>query len=168
MIMLQQKKKWAAFTLIEIMIAMAIVGIVSSVLLVGFNANRSQKGVEQSAVEVASVVRQAQNYALTGKQTPTGGNPCSFDVTWGGIGTTNVLLVNDWNNSGTCTPTTILTYRLRDGVTLSGVAGAVSFSVPFSTVSAAATIVVSKDTQSYAICISTSGSVTTVSGSICP
>ena len=166
--MLQQKKKWAAFTLIEIMIAMAIVGIVSSVLLVDFNANRSKKGVEQSALEVASVVRQAQNYALTGKQTPAGGNPCSFDVSWGGVGTTNILLVNNWNNGVSCTPTTILTYRLRDGVTLNIPAGSVSFSVPFSTVSAAATIVVSKDTQSYAVCVTTGGSVTTVSGSVCP
>ncbi len=166
--MLKQKKNQAAFTLIEIMIAMAIVSIVSSVMLVNFNAKRSQNGVEQSAREVASVVRQAQNYALTGKQTPAGGNPCSFDVTWGGVGTTNVLLVNNWNNSGACTALTILTYRLRDGVTLNGVAGLVSFSVPFSTVLSAVTIVVSKDGQSYAICVSTSGSVTTVSGSICP
>ena len=67
------------FTLIEIMVVMAIIGIVTAVTIVSFGSGKERKAVEGQARKVAAAIREMQNYALTGKQIGTN-VPCKFGV----------------------------------------------------------------------------------------
>ena len=53
------------FTLIEIMVAMAIVGIMSAMVLTSLSSGKERKVVEGEARRVAAAIREIQNYALT-------------------------------------------------------------------------------------------------------
>ncbi len=86
----KQKKK--GFSLLEMVIIVAIITIMTSVMLVTTLGERKTKEVEVIGREVTAAIRETQNYALTGRRQGTG-LPCSFgffinfdtsDVTTGG------------------------------------------------------------------------------------
>jgi prepilin-type N-terminal cleavage/methylation domain-containing protein len=61
----QKKKK--GVTLIELIVVIAVIGIMTSVGLVSLSRSRDRKAVEAATREVAAALRDAQNMALTGK-----------------------------------------------------------------------------------------------------
>ena len=78
---ISQNKK--GFTLTELMIIIVIISIMTSVSLVMFNKNRSQKEVETGARLVSSTISQAYSNAITGKMYNVGGsdkNSCWYGV----------------------------------------------------------------------------------------
>ncbi|OGI16651.1 MAG: hypothetical protein A3J63_02145 [Candidatus Moranbacteria bacterium RIFCSPHIGHO2_02_FULL_40_12b] len=56
------------FSFIELIIAMAIFGIMTAAMLVSLLGGKDAKAVEVAAREVAAAIREVQNNALTGKQ----------------------------------------------------------------------------------------------------
>lgn len=56
-----------AFTLIELLIVIAIIGIMSSVVFVSMQNSKTETELKTAAREVAAAIREAQNNALTGK-----------------------------------------------------------------------------------------------------
>ncbi|MEF3692398.1 MAG: prepilin-type N-terminal cleavage/methylation domain-containing protein [Candidatus Moraniibacteriota bacterium] len=65
--MFKLKNKKGA-TLIEIVAVIAIIGIMTGATIVSFSKARTQAAVEGETEKLISVIREAQNYALTGKQ----------------------------------------------------------------------------------------------------
>ncbi|NCQ06665.1 MAG: prepilin-type N-terminal cleavage/methylation domain-containing protein, partial [Candidatus Moranbacteria bacterium] len=63
-------QKNTGVTLIELIVVMAILGIMASITTISFGSSRDKRAVETNARQFAAVVRLAQNYALSGKQAP--------------------------------------------------------------------------------------------------
>ena len=55
------------FTLLELLVVIAIIGITSSVVLVSLGHEKTQSDISNEAHRVAAIIRQTQNYSLTGK-----------------------------------------------------------------------------------------------------
>lgn len=115
--MRKTSKTLKAFTLIEILIVIAIIMIMSAVILTNYSSSRSAEQLESAAREVEAAVREAQSYALTGYQGVVGTDPCRFQVTWSG----SSYSVTYWyKNSVTdaCDRSLVLgSYAVRNGVT---------------------------------------------------
>ncbi len=141
------------FSLVELMVTVAIIGIMTSVTLISMNALREKKAVETAAREVAAVVREAQNYALTGKGLTANSPACSFTFVWATPSATDYGFAS-YTGVTACK---VQSYSLKNGVTFSN-DGKISFSVPFSTTSSA-DIILSKGSSSYHVCVYASGIV---------
>lgn len=66
------------FSFLEMIIIIAIIGIMTSVMLVISLKERTGKELEAVGREVTSAIREAQNNALTGKQQDNSKLPCAF------------------------------------------------------------------------------------------
>ena len=66
------------FTLIELLIVIAIIGVVTSVTLVGYAQQRDARVVRTAARDVAAAARMAQHYAVAGYRWRTDVMPCRF------------------------------------------------------------------------------------------
>jgi prepilin-type N-terminal cleavage/methylation domain-containing protein len=136
------------FSLIELMITIAIAGIMTAATLVSMNAMREKKAVEGAAREVAAVVRETQNYALTGKGLTVSSASCSYVFSW-------TAGSADYGITGCKTQN----YTLKNGVNFSS-NGSIVFSIPFSVISPAATADIALNKGSnYHVCVYVSGVV---------
>lgn len=148
--------KKSGFTLIELILATAIIGILSSVTIVSLQSGKVKKDLEASAREVSAAVREAQNRALTGKVASSTCKSYYFSYTGSS---------NNYSIGGSGCPQ--IQYKLKNGVTFAS-GGNFSFSIPFGVLSSGKiSIQLSKDSQSYYVCIGQSGSVTEQKNS-CP
>ena len=66
------------FTFIEVIIIFTIIFIMTAALLSTSYKDRNRKELQAVAREVTASIREAQNYALTGKQKGSGTMPCTF------------------------------------------------------------------------------------------
>lgn len=132
----------AGFSFIELMIVVAIIGIMSTVGIVSLVASRNQKQVETEARKVIALIRQAQNNAITGKAIGSGNYPCSFEVglaPGGDSGKYSVTykyktsLTQDCANPVDVTNNLYGSYALTGGVQFSSPSSSINFSVPFGT-----------------------------------
>lgn len=157
------------FSLMELVIVIAIIGIMVSLGLVSLTENRNRKQVETEARKVVAVIREAQNNALAGISIMSGRYPCSFDVLLrpGGSQTGYDLRYtfksSITGNCSTGTTTQVLNGRsLESGVVFSSPAAEVplSFSVPFGRVGGEQLITLSKVSgQSFSFCVCASGKI---------
>ena len=166
--MKKTKENLFAFTLIELLVVVAIIGITSSIVLVEWSSGRIEKQLESSAREVEAVVREAQNFSLTGYQAVAGaGNePCAFKVTWGG----SVYSLTYFYGSGTdCDQSLVLqSHTLQNGVTFSGGAN-FDFQLPHgSFVGATKVITLTKSGSTHTVCVYANGLINNISGAACP
>jgi prepilin-type N-terminal cleavage/methylation domain-containing protein len=155
--MLKIKKNLRGFTLTEIIVVVAIIGIMTSLVTVSMRTGRINKELEANAREFAGIVREAQNNALTGKQ--IGGNTaCAFYVTWTAPSTYSLK----YTPSGSCgaSPTLIVSYSLKNGVTFSG-GGTFNFKLPYATLSTPTVqaTIFSKSGSSHVVCTYADGRV---------
>jgi len=163
---LKTKKNGAGFTLIEVMVVVALMGIMAALSIVSLESGRIERELEANAREFVGIVREAQNYALTGRQ--IGGNTaCSFSVVWAAS-----TYSFRYTPSGNCaaSPTPIASYALKNGVAFSNT-NALSFSLPhaaldFSTGNRSATF--TKQSSSYVVCIYADGRISDQRGAACP
>lgn len=155
-----------AFTLIEVMVVMAIISIMVGIIISSLGNGRTVRELETNAREFASVVREAQNYALTGRQFVANTDPCAFRVDWSGSGYT--LKYRYLDASRNCTQTSdIFSYTLKNGVKF--VSGStVQFNVPHAvnaiSGSENATFNKSSTTIYHRVCMYKDGRVTDYAG----
>jgi prepilin-type N-terminal cleavage/methylation domain-containing protein len=71
--------KHKAFTFVELLMAIAIVGIMTAVGFASLNSGKVTTKLQAAQREVASTIKLAQSYALQGKTvTPGGTSPCGY------------------------------------------------------------------------------------------
>jgi len=153
-------QKNAGVTLIEMVVVIAILGITASVTMISFGTSRNKNLVEINARELATVIRTAQNYTLSGRQSGTG-TTCGYEVR--SISATQYQM-NFYHvePGGTCVSDGILdTYTLKQNVefTESSVGIFVSFRMPYGDVSANATFDLSKDGSHHYVCVTDNGEI---------
>jgi prepilin-type N-terminal cleavage/methylation domain-containing protein len=116
-----------AFTLIEVVIVMAIIAVVSVIAIVSFATTRTDGQVKQAAHLVAGSLREAQNYALSGRSTGTAQDNCWYGVSMSGTG---YSLFNRYKAAGVCSAqATIGNFTLPAGVSF-GASEIIGFSLP--------------------------------------
>lgn len=145
-------------TLPELMVTMAIIGIMSAVSITAMTVAKRNAEVEAAAEEVVAVLREAQNYSITGKDTSSACGNYSVSIT----SATNYSLSNGAN------PCSLRQfYTLKNGV-LFTTAVNTSFAAPFGAV-AATKNVLGKNGANYTICVNAAGLITKLSGNVnCP
>ena len=74
------KKKIAGFSLVELMIVVAIIGIMSSIVLVSFNSPKAGVRLKAAQSELVSSIKMAQSFALQGKIPATGSKASAYGV----------------------------------------------------------------------------------------
>ncbi len=147
-------------TLIEVVVVIAIVGIMSSITITSFVTMRRDAALETAAEEVVAVLREAQNYSLTGKNlTSAACATYTVDFT---LGLGSFIL----NNGGA--PCTLnQSYSLKNGVTVYSVT-ATKFTAPHATTEKSETVI-QKGSAYYTICVNTAGLIKKLSGKVlCP
>ena len=164
-----------AFTLLEVLIAMAIVSTLSAVILANYTGSRTAKDMENNGLEVASALRLAQNYALTGYQYIADTGPCRSYFVWNG--SAYVLGYGYKDGSGNCTQLAFgAPLSLKGGAVFSGNADAIYFSVPHgdlhdladARITTHKAIVFTKDGVSHVVCVYDGGLVRNLPGNTCP
>jgi len=164
------------FTLVELMIVMAIVGIMTAVTIVSLSGARDRKAAEGEARKFAAVVREVQNYALTGKQLGTGLVTCSVGMNAIASGATSYGIFYTYRSGDDCNTSAsnaFVTNTISNGVAFSSAANAFSFSVPRGEINLGGNpdpipIQLSKGSATYTVCIYRSGRIEDVNGSVCP
>ncbi len=162
-----------AFTLIEVLVSVAILGILSTIILVNASGSRVTQDLEAGAREMVSFFRGVQNRALTGEQVGANTIPCRFEVTWDGASYS--VIYHSKDNNGACVNTaTIQSYTLRNGVVFSS-PGNVRFTLPhadvFDTagpVAVSKAVTLSKAGATYSVCIYKEGLINQIIGNTCP
>lgn len=61
------------FTLVELLVSMAIIAVISTMMVVNFRAGKQRDELQAGAREVAFLIEQARTYALAGKTVKLGG-----------------------------------------------------------------------------------------------
>lgn len=178
--MTKEKQKTKGFSLIELVVVIAIVMIMTALLLVVSSEDRTKRELETSSRQLAVGLRQAQNFALTGKKQGTR-RPCDFSF----VSTGSAYRVDytyyepgdpsgdiDGNGVTDCGDTPLLSATavgatdLAHGVVVATVPEVV-FEVPFgkistiyeSPITTPITFIAHKAGVYYAVCLSPSGRV---------
>ncbi len=161
----------AAYTLIEVMIVLTLIGISSAIVFTGWSNGRVEQQLDSAGREVEAAIREAQNYALTGLQGVAGTEPCQFLVDWTGAASTYRITYRSKNAGGVCdaaTDTVIRPYVLKNGVTFSA-GGNFSFSLPHAIVGGGPqSIVLTKAGSNQVVCVKVNGLIQTNAGAMCP
>jgi prepilin-type N-terminal cleavage/methylation domain-containing protein len=156
------------FSLTELLVIIAIIGIMISVSLVSLVESKNRKDVEMAAREVAAVAREAQNYALTGKGAKQGNSVCDgYRFTWF-LGTPTYRFSGI--GGAQCTQPYTANYTLKSNTSFS-TGGYFDISLPHAelTLSVNPTpIKVNKGNHTFSVCVYQSGRVEEVRGSSCP
>lgn len=154
-----------AYSLIELLVVVAIIGIATTIMMVDWSGSRTTRSLENAGKEVEAVVRGAQNFALTGVQSLPNTRPCGFRVEWG-ASTYDVLY--RYRNGDDCTESSpVGSYTLSGGVVFSG-SGSFDFGLPHATLGADQHMILVKNGQSQSVCVYTNGRILSVAGSTCP
>lgn len=141
------RKNLRGFTLIEVMIVIAIIGITSALVFVSLSTGKTGRLLERSSREVMAALREAQNYAVSGRSTAINENNTSF-----GMQIVSATAYNVISSSGT-----VSSYSLKEGVTFTSGATTLGFLVPRGEVTVAGVALAAG--ASYRISLSKSGSM---------
>lgn len=159
------------------MVAIAIVGILTAAAIVPLNKSRTKKEVEVAAREVAASIREAQNYALAGKNDSDGRYPCR--IRWRTNDPTSYF-IRFWRTNpatGSCgsqRDDKKINYSLQNGVEFRNIVNAITtfvtfdFTLPFGSYSSSAlgsgltqgTVTLKKGSYCVDVSVSSAGNIT--------
>lgn len=152
---IQKKSSSRAFSLVELLVVIAVIGVLSSIMLVNLTTNRIEKEVEGAAFQVAIKIREAQTSALTGRQFIANTVPCSYRVSWSGSQLTTSYVYKD--GSGNCTSiTTVDAISLIAGMSFTA-SGSVDFTLPFAQITSSQVLTLQKASISQVVCLGSNG-----------
>jgi prepilin-type N-terminal cleavage/methylation domain-containing protein len=118
------------FTLVEIVIVIAIIGIASSIVLSVVSNGRTRAQVEGDARRLSGMLRDLQNNALAGEQIVLGRVSCGFSLPPSAAGAITIVPTYLYRNGATCATTlsdVLPTFSLSPGVSISAANGGGSF-----------------------------------------
>ena len=118
----QVSKTVSAFSFMEVILVIAIIGIMTSAVFASISQSKNRTELETAANEVVASIRKIQNYSLSGKNISVGCTKYTLNTTNG----SNSFTIN--NGGATC-PYNV-SYKLKNGVTF-GNSASVSFNAPF-------------------------------------
>lgn len=146
-----------AFSLIELLVTVSIIGIISSIVLLNLGDGKTAKDVEGAAFIMSGKIREAQTSALTGKQHTANTTPCAYRIIWGSTNITSTYVSKD--GSGNCSVlTTISSETLPAGVTFTN-SGAIDFVLPHGRISSSQVLTLQKGVASQNICVQVNGQI---------
>lgn len=168
------------FTLIEILVVIAIIGIASAIILVFVGNGRVQKSVEGDARRLVGMLRELQNDALSGKQIVSGRVSCAFVLPASAVADTTISPTYRYRNGTTCASVlsdTLSVFTLTPGVSISAANIGVSFVVPWGEVwdgsvtnplESAVRYTLAKSGVTWSVCVYPGGRIEEVAGESCP
>ena len=129
------------FTFIELIVVIAIIGIMTALILTALSGGRSETVTSVNARQLAATLRRAQNDALTGLLVKPQHLPCSFTFFTAADGksygiTYTYHFPGEMVSGGVCPhggsdgTGQVLTYALDSGVTVSPADTKITFAVP--------------------------------------
>lgn len=162
------KKNLKGFTLIEIIVVMAIISIVSGMVIVSLTDSRVKRELETNAREFVGVVREAQNYALTGKiitgaSIPVTAVPCYFGVSWrSDLDNYKISYIYKNSDTDTCdvngSSYSVATYAMKNGAEISS-DGSLFFRLPHANFSGNTSVEFTKKGIIHKVCIFSDGRI---------
>ncbi len=145
-----QNKK-SGFTLLELMVVVAIIGIMSAAGFASLSDGRNQKAVDLEARKVASVLRMAQNYAVSGRALDINKIPCKFIFTSSVAGSYSISYTYR-GPTGTCGASEVIsTYNVDGNVVITGTT--VSFARPRGDANVDAQVGLSRSGAASTVCV---------------
>ncbi len=165
----------AAYTLIEVLVAITIMSIMATIVLFGYSSQRTSHDLDNVAREMVAVVREIQNSSLTGKIAtetgiPAAALPCSYQISWTN-GSANYDIKYSYKSSSSSDCSTVTTVTLRTVTLKSGVqfdnTNSIGFSLPYA-VSSGGTMRLHKGVSSAVVCVSANGLIDSHAGTSCP
>lgn len=143
------------FSLTELLVVAAIIGILTAIMLINMNSQRNQKDAESAASLVMSKMREAQTAALTGQQYTANTTPCSYRVVWGSSQITNSYVYKD--SAGSCTLSSTIDSTALPNSTSFTSSGSVDFVLPHGQIISDYAITVQKNSSTRAVCVNRDG-----------
>jgi prepilin-type N-terminal cleavage/methylation domain-containing protein len=133
----QDRKNGAGFTLIEVLVVTAVIGVISSIMVVNWRKNEGQYQLQRAAQEIVQNIRKAQDFALSGKRilwTPTGEwKVPDYGVYFRRLNPTYFLYVDVIGNDGYQSPEDLIdtTTLIETGIEISSFGGGSNLSIIF-------------------------------------
>lgn len=128
--------KALGFTLIEILVVLAVIGTITGIVIFNIGTERQNSALFRSAQKLSLDLRRAQNYALSSKTFKITGIPCGWGVHFNGLNSTNYIIFADLAASADCSDRDFLratdgledfeTVNLESGIAVSNLTGDLS------------------------------------------
>jgi type II secretory pathway pseudopilin PulG len=156
-------KNKKGMSLIELVVLIAVIGIMSSISVSSLVNSKRNTELEVASEELVAVLREAQNYALTGKNIVPG---CSnYRVNLTNASSNFSLRTYTTPGGSVLCPVMNSNYVFKSGVISSSPTGAVNFMAPHGAVTITTgsvsgtwhVITLSKSGNSYYVCLNTAG-----------
>ena len=162
--MKKNRRKQLGFTLIELMVIVAIIGIMTTIGFVSLKSGQNKNKLKSAQAEITATIKLAQSYALQGKKDNNDIVPKYYGVRFSADGKSYIFCSNS-NATDTACSNPVGTYPLKNGVVLSAGQGSlVSFNVPYGNCSLSSggslVIKVKIDSDEKTITINPGGSIT--------
>jgi len=96
------KQNNKGFTLIEILVVLAIIIIITGIVIFNVGTERQNSALLRSSQKLSLDLRRAQSFALSSKTYKTSGVPCGWGVHFNGLGSTNYIIFADMAAAADC------------------------------------------------------------------